>query len=210
MNKIVWNTEELREPIDTLEIKGKDTVIKFFHHVKINEIIFPEGSFHTTWLLEENSFLEIHSIITCKEIKGSLEICSTNHTNCNIHLGINAVGQNELEIQNKIEGNENITNLKVRVIGEENSKTKIITTGILLKETKENTFLEDVKYLNETESIIECHPKLIVDSNEVVANHNVTIGSISESDLFYLESKGIETKNAKNLIRKCFLNSVLK
>ena len=198
MNKIVWNTEELREPIDTLEIKGKDTVIKFFHHVKINEIIFPEGSFHTTWLLEENSFLEIHSIITCKEIKGSLEICSTNHTNCNIHLGINAVGQNELEIQNKIEGNENITNLKVRVIGEEN---------ILLKE---NTFLEDVKYLNETESIIECHPKLIVDSNEVVANHNVTIGSISESDLFYLESKGIETKNAKNLIRKCFLNSVLK
>ena len=50
---------------------------------------------------------------------------------------------------------------------------------------------------------------MFIDSNDVIANHNSTIGNINKDYLFYLNSKGIENDNAKKLIISGFLKSIL-
>ena len=56
---------------------------------------------------------------------------------------------------------------------------------------------------------IKINPNMFIDSNDVIANHNSTIGNINKDYLFYLNSKGIENDNAKKLIISGFLKSIL-
>ena len=51
---------------------------------------------------------------------------------------------------------------------------------------------------------------MFIDSNDVIANHNSTIGNIDKDYLFYLNSKGIDNETATKLIVDGFLKSVLK
>ena len=55
---------------------------------------------------------------------------------------------------------------------------------------------------------ITCLPELIVLSDDVSASHNMTVGSISEEELFYLESRGISSDKAREMIRNSFLLSM--
>ena len=67
---------------------------------------------------------------------------------------------------------------------------------------------EDVRAFNSESSKISILPNLIVDSNDVVANHNVTISNINEEELFYLNSKGINESDAIKLLRNGFMLSI--
>ena len=50
---------------------------------------------------------------------------------------------------------------------------------------------------------------MFINSNEVIANHNSTIGNINKDYLFYLNSKGIDNDEAKKLIILGFVKSIL-
>ena len=52
-------------------------------------------------------------------------------------------------------------------------------------------------------------PNLIVNTNDVEANHGVSIGSIDEKELFYLMSKGIDRHNAVKIIEEGFLEAIM-
>ena len=49
---------------------------------------------------------------------------------------------------------------------------------------------------------------MLVSSSEVIANHNVTIGNVSDEDLFYLTSKGLSKDEARKLLETGFLISI--
>ena len=209
MNKIEYDTKsDLSENV--LEILAGTSLIKIKDSREIQKMIFPKEEFDVTILLEEKSRLEVRALETLENVKGKIKIENQNGTNLLFHLGLLVKGRNQLIIQNEVIGNTCNSNIKVRIVGEEGSHTVVRTTGILKKDTVENIFLEDVKYLNEEQSYIECIPELFVDSNEIEASHNVSIGGIRNEDLFYLESKGIQEEVARQVIRKCFLKSMLK
>lgn len=48
-------------------------------------------------------------------------------------------------------------------------------------------------------------PILLIDEANVIANHSALIGKFSESELFYLQSRGINKKDAVNLLVRGFL-----
>ena len=52
-------------------------------------------------------------------------------------------------------------------------------------------------------------PNLVVNTNEVEANHGVSIGGIDEDEMFYLMSKGISKATAKKLIEEGFILSIM-
>ncbi len=211
MNKILCNTtDELNTACSTLEIQNEKTVLKIKNDVKIDHLVFPNFPFHSTWILDNDATLTIHTVLSLENIEGTIEIISTDHTKVSLHLGIHSIKENHFTLKNVVEKNHNISDIKVRVLGEEKSHMVLKTSGVLKKDTFENEFLEDVKYLNEEDRYIECIPELIVDSNEVVANHLVTIGGISIEELFYLLSKGMDEKTSKELIRKCFISQMEK
>lgn len=50
---------------------------------------------------------------------------------------------------------------------------------------------------------------MFIDSNLVNATHNATIGNVSKKYMFYLNTKGIDEKEATKLIINGFLKSIL-
>ncbi len=53
------------------------------------------------------------------------------------------------------------------------------------------------------------HPRLEIENNEVRCTHGVTVGQVSDEQLFYLESRGISPEEARKLIVFGFFNQVL-
>jgi Fe-S cluster assembly protein SufD len=53
------------------------------------------------------------------------------------------------------------------------------------------------------------HPRLEIENNEVRCTHGVTVGQVSDEQLFYLESRGISPEDARRLIVFGFFNQVL-
>ena len=54
----------------------------------------------------------------------------------------------------------------------------------------------------------ESVPNLEIETNDVVCNHASTVAGIDAEQLFYLESKGIETSAAERLIIAGFFDEV--
>ncbi len=185
---------------NTLYVVTKDTII--------DTIKVVDSPFQITIQLNENATLTCGAVIKIENIIGNILIKNSNKTSCKIKLGIIAQGKNHLTINNTIYQNENESDILVRVIGEENSNTTIKTIGHILENTKDNKFTENVRYLNEEDSFIECIPELQISSNACEANHFVTIASIPEETIFYLETKGMSESIARNLIRTCFIQNM--
>jgi len=49
-------------------------------------------------------------------------------------------------------------------------------------------------------------PKLKIESKKVACDHSVTINSLNQEELFYLQSRGIEKIDAEHLLIEAFLN----
>lgn len=210
MNKIKYDSQHDLSSENICLIPAGTSILNVTKSMEIQKILFPQEEFDVTIILEEKSHLELHALETLESGNGTIKIESKTDSFLIFHLGLLTKGQNNLTIQNEVSGSHSMSEIKIRLVGEEDSHTVVKTRGVLKKDTVENTFLEDVKYLNEEQSYIECLPELFVDSNEVEASHNVSIGSIREEDLFYLESKGISEDKARQVIRECFLKSMLK
>ena len=207
MNKLTEKQVELNDEIQTLELMNNTKYI-IKKHIIIENIKIIDPVFSITLELQDNSSLILGSVVTLDNTIGEILIKSMDKTNLSFHLGINARGKNSLKIEHKIEKNENESDIKIRIVGEENSYTKVETIGNILKNTHRNIFTEDVSYLALQDSIIECLPKLYIASDDCNANHFLTIGSISPEILFYLSSKNINNDRAKSLIRTCFIENM--
>ena len=59
--------------------------------------------------------------------------------------------------------------------------------------------------LNDKECIIK--PNLYIDCDDVSASHSAWVGSFSEDDLFYLQSRGINRSDSTKLLLIGFLTS---
>lgn len=198
MNKIV-----IDKPLNKLIINDKIVYIK--GRVSINKIDISnikEGII----VLEDNASLIIHDIIDIEGINGNLSIISNNNTTLDLGLGISSKGKNTFNIINRLVGNNNKSNIKIRVVSEKYSYINMKLTGIIESNTKNNDYTEDIKYLNLYPETIICLPELIVNSNDTVANHLMSVGNVNEEELFYLESRGINKKDSIEMIKRGFLN----
>ncbi len=210
MNKLKYNTKNEICNGSSFVIPKETSTFFFKEKEEINHLIFPEEYFETTWFIQKDCNFFLHGISKISHVHGKLEIHVESQVNVRFHLGLESLDESELSIKIIVEKNDNNVECLLRIIGEKESHTRITTSGILKRNTKRNQFVEDVKYLNEEESTIECLPELIVDSDEVEASHKNSIGKIREDDLFYFESKGIPKEKARQIIRMCFLKSMEK
>ena len=100
-----------------------------------------------------------------------------------------------------------------------NTKSVVVNNGINLKSGKldfivNGIILKDSSNVlcNQSNSIIvfdynnaTIKPNLIVDNNDISANHSAYIGKFKEEDVFYLKSRGLSLKEAYKLLTKAFL-----
>ena len=105
-----------------------------------------------------------------------------------------------------IDGNNNKTVVNIRTISQKNHATFDVKVKAN-ERTKGNDIIEDLKAINE-EGTVTFLPILQVDTNEVNASHFATIGGFDKNELFYLESKGLSTKMAKDILKRSFIENL--
>ena len=74
-------------------------------------------------------------------------------------------------------------------------------------------------FLLSDKAVMNAKPQMKIFNDDVICKHGATIGSLNEEEIFYLCARGLERKNAINLIldghissyigKKCFLREFL-
>lgn len=120
-------------------------------------------------------------------------------------------GHNKVKLIIKMLGNDSRASIKVRGINElDKGNLDIICEGIVQEKTIDNILVQDLKGLVINDDTIKISPKMIIGTNEVEANHLVTIGSFAKEDLFYLNSKGLSDDVAKKMLKDSFIRGILR
>lgn len=81
----------------------------------------------------------------------------------------------------------------------------LICNGYIKKKTINNDLKENLRGLILNSDTIYIRPNMFVDTNEVVANHLVTVSSFNPEELFYLTSRGLNLLSAKKLLASSFI-----
>jgi Fe-S cluster assembly scaffold protein SufB len=163
-------------------------------------IIIGTSNYHLKIIMEENSQLTVNSIN--KDNSSSINInlkkgssITYNHSTLTDIDSVNEFIINHLDSDSTSIINNNGINRK-------ENKLFFNIDGIIPKNLLNINCNQSSKILNYSNGNSKIIPNLIIDSNDIVANHAAYIGEINEEELFYLESRGIEKDNIKMLMYK--------
>ncbi len=131
-----------------------------------------------------------------------INIYQTNNSSINYNESFINNNDTLLEINNYIDGNNNKSNIIVRNISNKGNST-IISNLFIKENTINNDAIEDLKGITNG-GLIHIEPNIVASSNEVIANHYTTIGSLDINSINYLLSKGINIDDATKLLLNGF------
>ncbi len=117
------------------------------------------------------------------------------------------IAKKDLDIYLEIihEEENTIANISNHIINVEASKINLqVDDHVLSQETDSK---QDNKIFDLAGGTNKIKPNLIVDKDEVEANHSAYIGKFKDEDLFYLRSRGISYEEANKLLINGFLMS---
>lgn len=86
-------------------------------------------------------------------------------------------------------------------------KLDFLINSYIKKESVNSKAIQDSKIIIKKESNCSIKPNLIIDNNEIDSSHSAYIGFFKESEIFYLQSRGIDYDTASKLLAKSFLIS---
>jgi Fe-S cluster assembly protein SufD len=72
-----------------------------------------------------------------------------------------------------------------------------------------NAFLREDALILSKDAKVDAIPALEIKTNDVKASHSATVSTVSQDDLFYFQSRGIEKADAQNILIEGFLHDVL-
>lgn len=142
--------------------------------------------------------------------KFNLDVEITSNAYVEFNYSLKTLIASDISLNANIAGNNNISHINFHGITDQNGVIKNVATSKVDEATKDNEVLENLRIvtLNDAENMII--PNLLVRSDSVNAIHNTTISTVDKDYLFYLNSKGINKKDAIKLIVDGFLKSNLK
>lgn len=209
MNKIIVRQSKLKLQQEEVYIENilQNVEIEVLENVTCC-IANIEKNVNITLNLAENSNSTFEFFLKLDNNNNKIKIINQKNSNLRLHYAAVYKNDNNLEIESDIANSKTNIEIQVRLV-ENNGSMNVLATGDIKKDTEEITYLEDIKAISVNNEKIRIMPDLLVSSNEVIANHNATISNISESDLFYLRSKGLNKDSATRLIKQGFLKGIL-
>ena len=72
-----------------------------------------------------------------------------------------------------------------------------------------NSYQRENTLMLSDESEADASPKLIINNHDTEASHAATVGQVDQQDLFYMTSRGVDNRRAKNMLVEGFFVPVL-
>jgi len=217
MNKIEVGQEM---NLNIKQIEGFDIIYlnqleKIDYFIKKNEerkiLLFGKNKNHITCHLEENSSLLMIYVSKNSNDKVNIYLDGKNSNVSFYYRTINEFNELNQEFNiNVYHNNDNtISSLQNHGVNLQNGSMKFYVNGIVDKNLKDvvcNQVNQIVEMENGSSIII---PNLLIDTNEVIANHSAYISKFREEELFYLQLRGINKDDCYNLLKINFVLSKL-
>lgn len=210
MNKLLVKEGilSINNSLNDLDIKTNTLTLKISGNVCINDIN-NNTDLDLKIIMSDGSHL-LYNRYNESINKFNLDIEITSNAYVEFNYSLKTLIASDISLNANIAGNNNISHINFHGITDQNGVIKNVATSKVDEATKDNEVLENLRIvtLNDAENMII--PNLLVRSDSVNAIHNTTISTVDKDYLFYLNSKGINKKDAIKLIVDGFLKSNLK
>ena len=175
MNKILWNYK-------TIDV--------------INE------SKNIDLCLLENDYYIVN--VFCSDVQMlSINVNQEENSQCILNVSTINKENSTLKIQSDIKGSNNKLFINVHCLSKKDNMNCEVVSKVS-QNTVNNEVVEDLKGLNENGGVCFL-PILEVDTNNVLASHYATVGSLDENMIFYMQCKGLSKEAASRLLKENFI-----
>lgn len=180
----------------------------------MKDLYFLDDKNYTTEIsLNDNETKELLIIDTIKD-SVHVNIKINVLSNCDFHLVISSLNQNEYEKTYNVKvyhnGDASVSKCEVFGINKESSKTNFFLEAIIKDDSKSNYCEQKIRgILLSNDAEIKGKPNLIINTNNIKAKHALAIGRLNLAHLFYLQNKGIKKSDAIKLLLLSYFNVIL-
>lgn len=213
--------------IKRIEIKFlKDTILeiddKSTKESKIDIRIFVEPSVHGRieerrsgkqnkiqyqYFLEYESYLEVAKLYDCEQVK-ELNIVALMDQYAEFHFSYTTIAKHhqtfDLMVYHNHKNTKSLITNKGLTVGE--GELHFHVTGMVYPGMTGCILNQKNHIINLNDSKTEIDPNLLIEEEDVQADHAAFIGTFKEELFFYLESRGIPRKQALSLLIQGFLS----
>ena len=156
--------------------------------------------------LEENSHTNIVKFYDCDEVK-ELDIIELNGENASIRHQLKTISKKNQRLDTVVYHNAKHTSSDIvnQGVTIQDGKLQIQVTSIVYQGIKNCVINQNNRIMTMNEHKSNINPILLIEEQEVSANHAAYIGKFREEQIFYLMSRGIPRNQAIQLLVKGFL-----
>ena len=164
-----------------------------------------ETNYH--YVLKQNSSLQMNEFLTCKDVKENIVVDLIGEYAC-CDISIRSIATNEENYHILVDhlASDTKSNIEAKAVNIEQGKIHFEIVGNVPKEIKNCEVNQDTRIYTFNQNKCTINPVLLIENNDIVANHAAFIGRFDDEVLFYLMSRGISKKECIHLLIKGFLN----
>lgn len=186
-----------------------DITFELYPNVNLNVLDFKKGKDVKTqyrYYLKSYSNLNITKFYDCDLIK-ELDLAYLNGEHAKINYNLKTISKKKQNFDFMVYHNypNTISSIVHNGVNIKDGYLSFNLTGIVYHNIKDCVLDQNSRIVTFNENKCNINPNLLIEENDVIANHSALIGRFSEEELFYLQSRGIPKKTALNLLVKGFL-----
>ena len=208
MNKILIEDTKLNKDLclndDAIVIiKNSEGNVNFSIKSNLNVLtIIVSSKITITSKVESSSSFNIFSIDS--SLINSIDLIKSN-IDYNYTYSTFNMKDNNYEVNINHIGNDITSRITNHGINTDNNKLSFIINTIVPKNAVRINTNQDSKIIVLKDNNASIKPNLIIDNDDIEANHSAYIGRFKEEELFYLMSRGIKKEDAIDLMMRAFL-----
>lgn len=177
--------------------------IKVNKDVNTKLVIIGNSDYEINVDLDSNASLIINSLNKNNSVNVKVNLLSKSNITYN-HSVVSDKDSINSFIINHIE-NDSSSNISNYGINTGNNKLFFTIDGVVNKKLSNITCNQSSKIINFKDGNSKIIPNLIIDSNDIIANHSAYIGEIGEEEKFYMKSRGINEENIRKIVYEATL-----
>ena len=208
MNKIITNIDKELNIDDDLYIEYSNSNKEIVINIKDNSnvvinIIKENTKDKVIYNIGKNASLIVNKLV----IDNSDTIDINLKENSSVTYNYSSINYKDNEYKINVYHNDKNTNSRIvnHGVNVDNNNLDFIVNGTIYKDSINCICNQDNKIISMKDNHANIKPNLIIDNNEIEANHSAYIGTFKEDKMFYLMSRGINKKNCYKLLLKAFL-----
>lgn len=207
MNKIVIDNNRilLKKNLTYYLSIEKDVTIDILvsNDIKAKIVIVSQYNNNINIYLSRNSFLLINSLNKDNNSNINIQLEENSKIVYNYSVLSNKDSQNEFCVKHM--ANNSVSILNNYGINRNDGKLYFKIDGVIPKNLNKIVCNQNSRIINFNNGDSKIIPDLIIDSNDIIANHAAYVGEIDEHEKFYLASRGISDMEIEKLMYRATL-----